>query len=288
MGYLSNRLRGQLKFVYRILTGVRNSSALISQKNLVLKLSSFPDFPSSQSSQSQFIDLTLLGAKNVYAELLDLSGTQIVELMTIADFNVEMGHPEDSISNTLELLFLKYGSDKSSRHNYQFLYGPIIKSFAKDDVQIFEIGLGTNNTDTPSNMGRSGKPGASLRAWKELLPYSKIVGADLDKRVLFQEDGIETYYLDQTSNDAWVELKQKLNGRTFDLVIDDGLHAPIANLKTLKFGLSLLSDRGIMVIEDIHPRSLPIWTLALALQKSVIKYHMVQTKNALCLVMTKL
>ena len=58
-----------------------------------------------------------------------------------------------------------------------------------NNLNIFEVGLGTNNVDVPSNMGKDGKPGASLRAWRDYFP-----NADIDTRILFKEDKIQTFY----------------------------------------------------------------------------------------------
>ena len=61
---------------------------------------------------------------------------------------------------------------------------------------LFEIGLGTNNINVRSNMGLDGKPGASLRAFRDYLNIN-VYGADVDKGILFEEDKIKTYFIDQ-------------------------------------------------------------------------------------------
>lgn len=170
--------------------------------------------------------------------------------------------PEMRIQNDTYLkdLFNKYGSDKSSYHNYDLVYHSILNILKKKELlKIFEIGLGTNNVSVPSNMGVNGKPGASLRAFRDYLPGSSIFGADIDKEVLFTEERITTTYLDQTKYQTYVDLKQKFNVQSYDLIIDDGLHSPEANLNTLKYSLESLADNGWMVIEDIPQRSLPVW-----------------------------
>ena len=63
---------------------------------------------------------------------------------------------------------------------------------------IFEIGLGTNYKNIVSNMGINGKPGASLRAFRDYCPNASVFGADIDKRILFEEERIKTFYVDQT------------------------------------------------------------------------------------------
>jgi len=50
-----------------------------------------------------------------------------------------------------------------------------------------------------------------------------------------------------------------------DLIIDDGLHSPNANLAVLAFGLKKLKNHGWLVIEDIPERAVPLWEVVAAL-----------------------
>jgi hypothetical protein len=65
----------------------------------------------------------------------------------------------------------------------------------------------------------------------------------------------------------------RLGGEKFDLIVDDGLHAPFPNLMTVKRALSLLKEGGIPVIEDILETSLPVWRL---LQLNLNKFWKVE------------
>ena len=56
--------------------------------------------------------------------------------------------------------FKDSGSDKSTYHNYDTLYDCLFSDFVGKEINFFELGLGTNNTDVPSNMGEDGVPGA--------------------------------------------------------------------------------------------------------------------------------
>jgi hypothetical protein len=47
----------------------------------------------------------------------------------------------------------------------------------------------------------------------------------------------------------------------FDLIIDDGLHSPQANLNSLLFAMKFSKPGGLIWIEDIPLRSLEIWYL---------------------------
>ena len=59
---------------------------------------------------------------------------------------------ERAASERLAAMFRKYGSDKSTTHNYHLLYGPLLHRLGRVHAML-EIGLGTNHTDIVSNMG---------------------------------------------------------------------------------------------------------------------------------------
>ena len=119
-------------------------------------------------------------------------------------------------------------------------------------LRVFELGLGTNNLDVPSNMGPHGRPGASLYGWNQFFPTAKIFGADIDTRILFNTSAIKTYYCDQTSpqiiNKMWEtsELHEP-----FDIIIDDGLHTFGANVCFFENSIHKLANGGYYIIEDI-------------------------------------
>ena len=54
----------------------------------------------------------------------------------------------------------------------------------------------------PHHMPIDSTPGASLRAWRDFFPNATILGADLDREVLFEEERITTGYMDQTDGDC--------------------------------------------------------------------------------------
>jgi hypothetical protein len=88
---------------------------------------------------------------------------------------------------------------------------------------------------------------------------AQVFGADIDRRILFDEDRIRTYYVDQTRFSSFDELYSNLADGMFDLVIDDGLHSPNANIATMLFALKILRPSGFFVVEDIISSSMPIW-----------------------------
>jgi hypothetical protein len=96
------------------------------------------------------------------------------------------------------------------------------------------------------------------------LTKAEIYGADIDKRILFQEQRIRTYYVDQRKINT-LEALSKLIPNDLDLIINDGLHSPDANLRTLLFGLTKIKVGGWIVIEDILPYAIPVWEIVCSL-----------------------
>jgi SAM-dependent methyltransferase len=146
----------------------------------------------------------------------------------------------------------KYGSDKGRLNNYTPVYSALFKERREQPLRIFELGLGTNNPEAPSNMGVFGAPGASLRGWRELFPKAAIYGADIDRAILFQEDRIMTFYCDQLDRLSVRELWSRPEVQDgVDIIIEDGLHTFEANISFLEASLNYLRPGGIYVAEDI-------------------------------------
>lgn len=165
----------------------------------------------------------------------------------------------------------RYGSDKGSKfntssHNYTIIYHDLFKSMKV--TRVFELGLGTNNTDIPSNMGIHGRPGASLYGWAEYFPNAAIFGADIDKGCLFQTDRIRTFYCDQTDT-ACIEAlwKEPLLEEGFDIIIDDGHHVTDSNRIFFEASIHKLKVGGYYIIEDIALCMVPEFLILLELWK---------------------
>lgn len=142
---------------------------------------------------------------------------------------------------------------KNSWHNYTTCYYSIFKEFRDKKLRIFELGLGTNNINIPSHMGKDGRPGASLYGWQEFFPNSYIFGADIDTDILFNTDKIKTYYCDQTNpeiiSNLWNHPDLQEN---FDIIIEDGLHTFNANVCFFENSIHKLNPNGYFIIEDIR------------------------------------
>ena len=107
---------------------------------------------------------------------------------------------DEKIATPLCEIMGKHNSDKgnmdiiNSHHNYTTFYYSIFKDIQYSYLKIFELGIGTNNINIPSNMGENGTPGASLYGWNDFFVKSKIFGADIDSNILFNTEKIKTFF----------------------------------------------------------------------------------------------
>jgi hypothetical protein len=235
--------------------------------------------PDSAGSYRDLARLTIQAADQTFPlmlHLVDSVGTKVQDPVSIDCFPDT--EERRNAAARLKQLLDQYGSDKASPHNYHLLYGAILDPHAV--VSVLEIGLGTNDVNIVSNMGRKGRPGASLRALRDFLPDAHIYGADIDRDILFGEDRITTYFVDQTDVSSFDALGAAVR-EDFDLIIDDGLHSPNANLATLAFGLGRLKIGGSIVIEDIRPEALPLWQVVATLLPSRYRAHVVAAAGGL-------
>lgn len=130
----------------------------------------------------------------------------------------------------LNNLFLKYGSDKAE-HGYADFYE---KHLPKSPLKILEIGV---------------KYGASIRAWLEFYPNTKITGIDLFEKNEMPIDLLnhERVTLIKGNQCDW-RLLEELRKFNFDVIIDDGSHNSRDQMITF-FGLF---NGKHYFIEDLH------------------------------------
>lgn len=217
-----------------------------------------------------------ISEKNLINKKFLINETKIEEL--------EKKYLNNEKCEKLKNLFNQYGSDKA-KSLLVYIYFEIFSNFKINSL--FEIGLGTNNIKVRSNMGLDGKPGASLRAFRDYLGI-KIYGADVDKSILFEEKNIQTYFIDQLENKTIRNIKEYIP--KLDLIIDDGLHQPDANLNVILELLDHLNPNGILVIEDIEPNFVHIFKIIEKIynDSDYYKSSLIEMKNGYCLLIQNL
>jgi hypothetical protein len=169
----------------------------------------------------------------------------------------------NNLKNDLSMLCEKHGSDKGyinfekntpygwKAHTYTNVYYNLFNHCKNEIKLIFECGIGTNNPNINSNMTSRGKPGASLRVWRDYFTNSLIYGADIDKNILFEEDRIKTFYVDQLNEFSIKEMWSNINKNNFDIILDDGLHTFEAGITMFLNSFDKLRKNGIYIIEDV-------------------------------------
>lgn len=236
--------------------------------------------PGSAGDTKALARLTMGSARDTFpliVQLMESVGCQPAVPIAAQDFG------RGTSAEDLAIVLNHYGSDKVS-HGYHQVYARILAD--REAKQVIEVGLGTNNEGVVSNMGREGRPGASLRAFRDYLPSARILGADIDRGILFTEDRIDTVWVDQTDVASFDELATKVDD--FHLLIDDGLHSPDANLAVLLFGLSHMKVGAWTVIEDIVPKALPIWQVVHALLPHAFEATIIQANTSLMFAVQRL
>lgn len=176
----------------------------------------------------------------------------------------------NSSTNTISELCEKYGSDKGfikhdnekpynwKPHTYASYYHSIFNLSRENIKLIFECGLGTNNPKIESNMTSKGIPGASLRVWRDYFFNANIYGGDIDKDILFEENRIKTFYVNQLDANSIKSMWDAINLENFDVIIDDGLHEPKANFNFFINSFHKLKKNGVFIIEDVSYKNIKI------------------------------
>lgn len=159
-----------------------------------------------------------------------------------------------------------HGSDKGGggadapypwpAHSYADYFERHFGLFRNYVRNVFECGLGSNDPKVLSNMTANGKPGASLRVWRDYFPNAQVYGIDIDPKAIFHEERIQTFCCDQTNAAQLSALWVTLSEIEFDIIIDDGLHTFEAGLSLFESAIHKLRQGGVYIIEDVGPGSL--------------------------------
>lgn len=209
--------------------------------------------------------VTATAPLNYVPESNQLASTLRYHLLTegpsVVDFSSEITY--------LNELCDLYGSDKGSNggphayewaaHTYTEVYARLFAPLKDSALTLFECGIGTNNPAVPSNMGAAGRPGASLRVWRDYFPKAMIYGADVDPGALFEEDRIKTGQLDQTNPETVSAFWENFGNFTPNIVIDDGLHTYSAAIALHSAVWPRLAKGGLYIIEDVKTSELALF-----------------------------
>ena len=177
------------------------------------------------------------------------------------DFSINVCHTNEDNSYLTQLCD-EYGTDKGGSiqnggnftwpvHAYTDYYDRMFKQCRHRVTAVLECGIGIDHPGRASDDEITGKPGASLRVWRDYFPNAIVIGLDINPDVLFEEERIKTYQVDQTDSENIKQMWTNIPIEKFDIIIDDGLHNFQAAVCLFENSIANLADDGFYVIEDM-------------------------------------
>jgi hypothetical protein len=138
---------------------------------------------------------------------------------------------------TLFEIFQSANNASIKHESYFAVYESLFNKFRGTDVTFLEVGVFN---------------GGSLNMWREYFgPNARIIGVDLNPIALkLIDQGFEIFIGDQQSQSFWFDLKSKIGN--VDIILDDGGHKNLQQAVTLYYGVEMVRDDGLVVIEDVH------------------------------------
>jgi GR25 family glycosyltransferase involved in LPS biosynthesis len=139
-----------------------------------------------------------------------------------------------------------YYTDKNTTHSYFSTYNELFKPIRQNAKNILEIGIGNFFA----------KNGGSILLWKMFFKNALIHGVDIISAdrlydIILIDKNIKTYMNSDAYDLNFVDNFKNTNTK-FDVIIDDGPHTLESQCKCIQFYSKLLSDNGILVIEDVQ------------------------------------
>ena len=142
-----------------------------------------------------------------------------------------------------EILFAGRGghTDKNTTHSYLPLYDNLLLPIRKTTKSALEIGVAH---------------GGSIKLWHDYFTNAIIYGCDIEDRIVINDLKNNDKVILNLSENAYTEHYVKNNFKDknmkFDFMLDDGPHSLESQIAFIKLYLPLLSDNGILIIEDIQ------------------------------------
>ena len=133
-------------------------------------------------------------------------------------------------------------TDKHTTHSYLVLYENLLRDKRETAQNVLELGIGD---------------GGSLKLWREYFTNATITGIDLLSQDSFlnelkHDDKMKIYHSTDGYNASFVFSTFLNNSILFDFMLDDGHHTLEGQQAFIILYSQLLSDDGILVIEDIQ------------------------------------
>lgn len=133
-------------------------------------------------------------------------------------------------------------TDKQTAHSYLPVYEELLQKKKLSAQSVLEIGI---------------YYGGSIKLWKDYFTNAKVYAVEIfDLRhvwdVLQHDDRIVLYTSTDAYDPQFVKTKLVDQGLRFDMILDDGPHSLESMKACIQLYLPLLTDDGILIIEDIQ------------------------------------
>lgn len=134
-------------------------------------------------------------------------------------------------------------TDKGNVHSYLPVYEEILSPYREKAERVLEIGIFN---------------GVSMKLWEEYFTKAKVHGADCheqpygglgDLRPMIAEGNHLIHIMDATSE---IDIQREFKGMLFDVIIDDGNHNIVSQLRSYELLSKFIADGGVYIIEDIE------------------------------------
>ena len=134
--------------------------------------------------------------------------------------------------------FISYKSKDGSlfykQHGHIEFYERLLEPYRNKAVVLVEIGIGK---------------GGCLKMWKEYLGHlCKVYGLDKEDRLLYEDDGIKCFKIDQSIREEVRTIPSLIP--SIDIFIDDGSHVNLDQIQTFEEVFHHLNPGGLYVVED--------------------------------------
>jgi cephalosporin hydroxylase len=131
-------------------------------------------------------------------------------------------------------------TDKNTVHSYLNTYEKLLEKYKNKKNNILEIGIGS---------------GGSIKLWNDYFPNSMIYSVDIEDRILCKEiknmERIKLFIPSNAYDKNFIKSNFRNKNIIFNIIIDDGPHTLESMINCIELYLELLSDDGILIIEDV-------------------------------------
>ena len=141
------------------------------------------------------------------------------------------------MKNDLKKIFNETNNSSLKSDNYFEIYEKHLSKFIGKEITFVEIGV---------------LNGGSLQMWKQYFgKKAKIIGIDINPECKkFEDDQIEIFIGDQSNEFFWKKFFNQVG--KVDVVLDDGAHTNISQIKTTLNCINNINNDGLLIVEDTH------------------------------------